>query len=153
MSFVPPGSGFNLCPLAISSGLYSCALLVVLNSRIKFKVASFSTTWKDGPVDMHISVANVGHGGSTMGETSSFANDYGVTVAFPQDSCTGEALNDDLTKVRCSSFNTKIIFQTLYTGEIRELWRPSAAKCAVGSRQATDMGYKTLTYLHVLPGQ
>ena len=52
LSFVPPRSGYNLCPLCIISGVYSCTLLVVLNSRIKFKVVSLSTTWKDSPSQM-----------------------------------------------------------------------------------------------------
>ncbi len=53
LSFVPPRTGYNLCPLCIISGVYSCTLLVVLNSRIKFNVMSLSTTWKDSPSQMN----------------------------------------------------------------------------------------------------
>lgn len=86
LSFVPPGSGFALCPLYVISSLYSCTLLVVLNSRIKFnKVASFSTTWKDGLTEMPISVGhNIRQTDSTTGGGPSVANGYGIMATVPQ---------------------------------------------------------------------
>ena len=88
LSFVPLGSGYNLCPLSVISGIYSCTLLAILNSRIKFKVASISTTWSDGPSEMRISVGRIGRAeSSTIGDSSSGVNEYGILpLAIPQNS-------------------------------------------------------------------
>ena len=94
LSFVPPGSGYNLCPLNVISGIYSCTLLAILNSRIKFKVASISTTWKDGPSEMRIYVGRIRRAdSSTIGDSLSSTNEYGIPLAIPQESLTRDTLS------------------------------------------------------------
>ena len=81
LSFVPPGSGFNLCPLNVISGIYSCTLLTILNSRIQFKAASLSTTWQDGPSEMRISVSRIRQTDPTAGGNTSNTNGYTIPLA------------------------------------------------------------------------
>ena len=83
LSFVPLGSGFNLCALAASTGLYSCTLLVMLNSRIRFKAASFSTTWQENLTEMHIPLGHVRRIEPKATHRTFVSNGHGMTITVP----------------------------------------------------------------------
>lgn len=59
-----------MSPLYMLSSVYASTLLVVLNSRIKFTVASSSTTWNEGPSTSHVPMGSLTtRPGSTKGNT------------------------------------------------------------------------------------
>ena len=75
-----PQAVYFQCPLAALTGIYATTLLVVLNSRIKFRVSSLSTTWKDTVSDRPNPVRNIMKGDNGSSVTAANRRELRVTV-------------------------------------------------------------------------
>ncbi|KJA20993.1 hypothetical protein HYPSUDRAFT_188090 [Hypholoma sublateritium FD-334 SS-4] len=113
LSFVPRGSGYNMSPLYMLSSVYASTLLVVLNSRIKFTVASASTAWNEGPSTSHVPMDSLTtRPGSTKGNTiGSTRCEVSVEVSHdrPVSGASDEAWNKEQSEIPGSPFHSRSV--------------------------------------------